>query len=68
MLPETWPAASKLKSGLGLAAQQRKIGEFLSPSDELKGEFCDVQSGRDDGLAVMDRSALTETATMKGHV
>jgi len=36
------------KSGLGLAAQKRKIDEFLSTSDELIGEFCDVQSGRDD--------------------
>ena len=36
------------KSGLGLAAQKRKIDEFLSTTDNLMGEFCDIQSGRDD--------------------
>ncbi len=36
------------KSGLGLAAQKRKIDEFLSTTDDLMGEFCDIQSGRDD--------------------
>jgi DNA invertase Pin-like site-specific DNA recombinase len=36
------------KSGLGLAAQKRKIEEFLTTNDMLVGEFCDIQSGRDD--------------------
>jgi DNA invertase Pin-like site-specific DNA recombinase len=36
------------KSGLGLAAQKRKIEEFLSNDHGLVGEFCDIQSGRDD--------------------
>jgi DNA invertase Pin-like site-specific DNA recombinase len=36
------------KSGLGLAAQRRKVDEFLSNEHELIGEFCDIQSGRDD--------------------
>lgn len=36
------------KSGLGLAAQRDKIAGFLSTTDILIGEFCDVQSGRDD--------------------
>lgn len=36
------------KSGLGLAAQKRRIKEFLAPVDQLIGEFCDIQSGRDD--------------------
>ena len=34
------------KSGFGLAAQKRKIDEFLSTGDELIGEFCDIQSGQ----------------------
>ena len=34
------------KSGLGLAAQRRKIAEFLTPTDQLIGEFCDIESGR----------------------
>lgn len=36
------------KSGLGLAAQRKLITDFLSESDFLIAEFCDVQSGRDD--------------------
>ena len=36
------------KSGLGLAAQKRKIEQFLTPADRLIGEFCDIQSGRSD--------------------
>jgi DNA invertase Pin-like site-specific DNA recombinase len=35
------------KSGLGLAAQRRKIAEFLFGAGTLIAEFCDVQSGRD---------------------
>lgn len=36
------------KSGLGLAAQQRKVSEYLSSTGILVAEFCDIQSGRDD--------------------
>jgi len=36
------------KSGLGLAAQQRKVSEFIGAADSLLAEYCDVQSGRDD--------------------
>lgn len=36
------------KSGLGLAAQQRKVSEFVAVSGELIAEFCDIQSGRVD--------------------
>jgi DNA invertase Pin-like site-specific DNA recombinase len=36
------------KSGLGLAAQKRKIENFLAIGGELIGEFSDIQSGRDD--------------------
>ncbi len=36
------------RSGLGLAAQKRKIEHFLSPVDTLIAEFRDIQSGRDD--------------------
>lgn len=36
------------KSGLGLSAQKRKIEQFLSPTDRIIAEFCDIQSGRHD--------------------
>jgi DNA invertase Pin-like site-specific DNA recombinase len=44
------------RSGLGLAAQNRKIDEFLAANDELVGEFCDVQSGRDDFRLELQRA------------
>ena len=44
------------KSGLGLAAQKRKIDEFLSTTDALIGEFCDIQSGRDDSRFELQRA------------
>jgi DNA invertase Pin-like site-specific DNA recombinase len=44
------------KSGLGLAAQKRKIKEFLSNTDALIAEFCDVQSGRDDSRAELHKA------------
>src|SRR6266851_5128914 len=50
------------KSGLGLAAQRRKVEEFLSADHELIGEFCDVQSGRDDSRIELQRAIqLAET-------
>lgn len=36
------------KSGLGLAAQHRKISDFVAAAGTLIAEFCDVQSGKDD--------------------
>ncbi len=44
------------KSGLGLAAQKWRIKEFLTPVDQLIGEFCDVQSGRDDSRVELQRA------------
>lgn len=35
------------KSGLGVAAQHRKISDFVGSAGTLIAEFCDVQSGRD---------------------
>ncbi|EFI53561.1 recombinase family protein [Afipia sp. 1NLS2] len=35
------------RSGLGLAAQQNKVANFVASSGILIGEFCDTQSGRD---------------------
>jgi len=32
------------KSGLGLAAQQRKVSEFVAGTRTLLAEFCDIQS------------------------
>lgn len=46
------------KSGLGLAAQKRKIEQFLTPADQLIGEFCDIQSGRSDNRVELAK-ALT---------
>lgn len=40
--------ATQGRSGLGLAAQQTKIREFLNPEDELIAEFVEVQSGKVD--------------------
>lgn len=44
------------KSGLGLAAQQRKISEFVSGAGTLIAEFCDVQSGKDDSRIELQRA------------
>jgi len=44
------------KSGLGLAAQKRKIEEFLTASDALIGDFCDIQSGRDDARVELQKA------------
>lgn len=40
--------ATQGKSGLGLAAQQTKVQEFLSADDEVVAEFIEVQSGKVD--------------------
>lgn len=40
--------AGQGRSGLGLAAQQTKVAAFLDPSDEVVGEFVEVESGRSD--------------------
>jgi len=47
------------KSGLGLAAQQRKVSEYLQGSNGLVAEFCDIESGRDD-----DRTELLKALAL----
>ncbi|RTL54150.1 MAG: recombinase family protein [Bradyrhizobiaceae bacterium] len=47
------------RSGLGLAAQQRKIAEFINDKNTLLAEYCDIQSGRDD-----DRTQLHKALAM----
>jgi hypothetical protein len=49
------------KSGLGLAAQRRKIAEFISAGHELVGEFCDVQSGKDDTRQELQKASLYQS-------
>ncbi|MGF6311911.1 DNA invertase Pin-like site-specific DNA recombinase [Bradyrhizobium sp. i1.8.4] len=44
------------KSGLGLAAQHRKISEFVSGAGTLIAEFCDVQSGKDDSRVELQKA------------
>ena len=44
------------KSGLGLAAQHRKISDFVAGAGTLIAEFCDIQSGRDDSRAELQRA------------
>lgn len=43
-------------SGLGLAAQQRKVSEFVTNSGALITEFCDIQSGRDDNRVELNKA------------
>lgn len=44
------------RSGLGLAAQHRKISDFVTGAGTLIAEFCDVQSGRDDSRVELQRA------------
>ena len=44
------------KSGLGLAAQQRKIADFTAGAGTLIAQFCDIQSGRDDSRAELQKA------------
>jgi DNA invertase Pin-like site-specific DNA recombinase len=44
------------RSGLGLAAQRRKISDFIASPGTLIAEFCDVQSGRDDSRTELQRA------------
>jgi DNA invertase Pin-like site-specific DNA recombinase len=44
------------KSGLGLAAQHRKIGDFVAGAGTLIAEFCDIQSGRDDSRIELQKA------------
>ena len=44
------------KSGLGLAAQQRKVRDFIEPHGGLLSEFCDVQSGRNDNRTELNKA------------
>lgn len=54
------------KSGLGLAAQRRKIEQFLKPADRLIGEFSDIQSGRHDSRDELQKAlALAKRESAK---
>ncbi|SCB53808.1 Site-specific DNA recombinase [Bradyrhizobium shewense] len=44
------------KSGLGLAAQHRKISEFVAGEGTLIADFCDVQSGKDDSRTELQKA------------
>src|SRR3954452_20134886 len=44
------------KSGLGLAAQHRKISDFVSGAGTLIAEYCDIQSGKDDSRLELQRA------------
>lgn len=44
------------KSGLGLAAQHRKISDFVANTGTLIAEFCDVQSGKDDSRVELQKA------------
>ena len=44
------------KSGLGLAAQQRKVTEFVAGAGTMIAGFCDVQSGRDDSRIELQKA------------
>ncbi|MGY4456666.1 recombinase family protein [Bradyrhizobium sp. LB13.1] len=44
------------RSGLGLAAQHRKIIEFIAGAGTLIAEFCDIQSGKDDSRIELQRA------------
>lgn len=46
------------KSGLGLAAQHRKVSDFVADAGTLIAEFCDVQSGRDDSRTELQKDVL----------
>ena len=47
------------KSGLGLAAQQRRISEYVVSNGALIAEFCDIQSGRDDERTELQKALAT---------
>jgi DNA invertase Pin-like site-specific DNA recombinase len=44
------------RSGLGLAAQHRKISDFVADAGTLIAEFCDVQSGKDDSRVELQKA------------
>jgi len=44
------------KSGLGLAAQHRKISEFVAGAGSIIAEFCDIQSGRNDSRVELQKA------------
>lgn len=54
------------KSGLGLSAQQRKVAEHCNAFGVLLAEFCDIQSGRHDNRAELQKAlALSKRETAK---
>ena len=46
------------KSGLGIEAQRRAIANFITANDILVGEFCDIQSGKDDNRIELNKALL----------
>lgn len=58
--------AKQERSGLGLAAQQRKIFEFITSQNEIIAEFCDIQSGRHDSRVELQKAlALAKRESAK---
>jgi len=55
------------RSGLGLAAQKARISAFLSPTDRVLAEFVDIQSGRKDNRAELNK-ALAVAKTKKAKL
>jgi len=51
------------KSGLGLAAQRKVIGDFLGADRELVGEFIEIESGRKDSREVLWEAIRTAKAS-----
>ena len=50
------------RSGLGLAAQKARVSAFLSPNDRVFGEYVDVQSGRKDNRAELNKALAVAKA------
>lgn len=54
------------RSGLGLAAQKARVSAFLSANDRVLGEYVDVQSGRKDNRAELNKAlAVAKTSKAK---
>ena len=51
------------KSGLGLAAQRKVIGDFIESSGELVGEFIEIESGKKDSREVLWEAIRTAKAS-----
>lgn len=51
------------KSGLGLAAQRKVIGDFIETAGELVGEFIEIESGRKEAREVLWEAIRTAKAS-----